>query len=107
MFHFYGNGLDTSNALEGCFTMAGHVDRATGRVDLRGERWLLHPTGYVTVDLHGSIKPGGIATRSNELNLMDGTVAGPGCSWFGLLRLGALSYDHTRSPSACYAAPLS
>lgn len=109
LFHFYANQYANRNIPEGCFTMTGHVDRSTGRVDLRGKRWLLHPDGYVTVDLHGNVQAGGVAGRSHENNLMLGTVAGPGCSDFMLVRSGTLPFpfDLNRAPSACYSAPVS
>lgn len=107
LFHFYGNGFTTSKALEGCFSMTGRVDRATGHVDLQGEHWLLHPDGYVTVDLHGNIQSLDVTGRSDKLNVMTGTVAGPGCSEFFLTRSQTLSSDLRHPPSACYGASLS
>lgn len=66
---------------EGCFTVSGRI-RSGGAVDIIGSKWIKRPDGFITVDLHGRIAPGGTG--------MSGTVATPGhgnlCSRFDLTR---------------------
>ena len=71
LFHF-GDG--SAARPEGCFAMQGSVN--AGAVAFTATRWLLHPGGYVTVNLLGSIGAGGYT----------GWVDGPGCTSFTLQR---------------------
>ena len=63
---------------EGCFQMAGTYEPGTRKVELSAGQWLLHPSGYVTVDLSGTVSPDG--------GTMGGIVAGPLCTRFELRR---------------------
>jgi opacity protein-like surface antigen len=78
LFHFYA-GAENPLVPEGCFEMSGVYDAATGRIDLGAGRWMLRPTGFVTVDLSGTVNRDG--------SEMTGAVAGPGCSTFSLRRV--------------------
>ncbi len=82
LFHF-GDGSPARP--EGCFAMQGAV--SAGSVAFTATHWLLHPDGYVTVNLLGTVGADGYA----------GWVAGPGCTSFTLQRRDAA----VPLPAAC------
>ncbi len=87
LFHF-GDG---SAALpEGCFAMQGTIGAV--EVAFTATHWLLHPGGYVTVNLLGAMGANGYA----------GWVDGPGCTSFTLQRR-----DAAPLPAACRDAAVS
>ena len=94
LFHFY-EAPGNPGVPEGCFTMSGTLNRATGAFDLQAGRWLLQPRDYVSVDLHGTLQDGGAA--------LQGAVAGPGCTTFVLRPVKR----PLRPTTACYPALLS
>lgn len=61
---------------QGCFEMAGLID-PEHRVTLTPGPWRRQPAGYVTVGLIG---------QEIDSNRLIGTVDGPGCSTFALVR---------------------
>ena len=77
LFHFFPLP-ENPGVPEGCFTLDGSYDRATGTLDLRGGEWLLRPAGYVTVDFRGQVDALG--------GRFSGRVVGPGCTEFDLVR---------------------
>lgn len=79
LFHFYPL-IDNANVPEGCFEMDGLYDKKTQRVELRGKRWIVQPSGYMTVDISGTI--------DNE-NEMSGRIETGGCSSFELKKTDA------------------
>lgn len=74
LFHFYPL-IENPNVPEGCFEMVGLYDKKTHRVEFRGKRWIVQPSGYGTVDLSGTI---------DDENEMSGHVQTGGCSEFEL-----------------------
>lgn len=78
LFRFYPVDANPS-VPRGCFEMSGTVAPAARKVELTAGRWLLHPDGYVTVDLSGRI--------SSDGTTFDGAVYGPDCTSFALRRL--------------------
>ena len=78
LFYFH-ESTDNPGVPEGCFAMSGSVDRQRHQVTLSAGRWLLHPFGYVTVDLVGQLDPGG--------ERLSGRVIGPLCDAFELRRV--------------------
>lgn len=98
LFNFYA--LPENPRLpEGCFTMRGQFsvgERSKGagqHVRLSAETWLLHPEGYVTVDLTGWFHP-----RATWVGVF---IEGPGCRG-GKLDLVAQP-AHTAPPACCSA----
>jgi hypothetical protein len=87
LFHFYA---DASNpgVPEGCFEMNGSFNQSTRHIELRAGSWLLHPYGYVTVDLSGTMNGG----------TMSGRVIGPGCA---TLELHPAGIRVPPDPAAC------
>ena len=77
LFEFYAL-QSNAGVPDGCFEMSGTVDPATTQVELTATRWLLHPPGYVTVNLSGHISHG---------QTMTGAVVGPSCTQFALRRI--------------------
>jgi outer membrane protein OmpA-like peptidoglycan-associated protein len=75
VFHFFA---DTSNPSvpSGCFSMTGGYDPKSGKLKLIGEKWIIQPKGYITVNLDGVVDPFG--------NEFTGKVAGFGCKTFTL-----------------------
>ena len=90
LFHFYAI-RQNPRIPEGCFEMTGTFDRVRNEVSLTAGDWLLHPPGYVTVDLTGQIDAGG--------KHFGGSVAGPNCGGFDLIRVGR----PRRVADACYS----
>ena len=75
LFHFKA---DKSNpgVPEGCFAMSGTFD--SQQMQFKATDWLLHPAGYVSVDVLGHITPDG--------QFVSGVVTGPGCGFLSLRR---------------------
>jgi hypothetical protein len=82
LFHFYADPSEPS-VPEGCFEMEGTYDSLSGHVELHAGNWILHPEGYVTVDLSGEVNSDGDG--------MAGSVIGPYCTKFALRRVTASS----------------
>ncbi len=76
---------------DGCFEMAGVY--AAPRLKLFAGRWLLRPSGYVSVDLAGTMTPDGAS--------LDGAIIGPLCTSFTLRRVDQAA---RRIPPACRSA---
>lgn len=80
LFHFYPVPANP-NVPIGCYTMHGHVDTASGAIDLESDesRWILRPSGYVTVNFRGRFSGG--------RDRITGRVEGPACSTFIMRRV--------------------
>lgn len=92
LFHFWPLPWNRS-AAEGCFEMqARPVAGEPPGLSLIARRWLLRPSGYVTVDLDGAL---------TEEGTLRGLVGGPGCTGFELARAAS----PRPLPAAC-AGPL-
>ena len=87
-FLFYPTQKNTGVPV-GCFAMAGTFDPTHRDIQLTAGHWILHPDGYVTVDLKGHL-----TGKGSDLQ---GTVAGPGCSTFNLHRINADPKHGTQS----------
>jgi hypothetical protein len=61
--------------ITGSFRMQGSWDAKERRLQLKAERWLDQPPGYEMVDLVGKV---------SRVGVIDGTVAGPGCTTFSV-----------------------
>jgi hypothetical protein len=79
LFHFYPVPENPSVPV-GCYIMLGHVDTASGTINLESNEshWILRPTGYVTVNFRGRFSGG--------RHRIVGRVEGPGCSTFTMRR---------------------
>lgn len=75
LFEFYPVAANPAVA-QGCFEMAGGID-PQHRVTLTPGPWRLEPPGYVTVGMTG---------REIDGHRLIGTIDGPGCSTFALVR---------------------
>lgn len=85
---FYFHGLPQHPAAPaGCFLMLGTVNATTGEVKLAPEQWLSRPFGYVSVALNGQL---------DGQNRLSGSIFGPGCSNFLLMRQAA-----PQAPAPC------
>ncbi|MBX3502937.1 MAG: hypothetical protein KF889_26120 [Alphaproteobacteria bacterium] len=80
LFHFYPVAENPSVPV-GCYTMLGHVETASGTINLESDEshWILRPSGYVTVNFRGRFAGG----RHHIV----GRVEGPACSTFILRRV--------------------
>ncbi|MCB8883512.1 hypothetical protein ACELLULO517_24910 [Acidisoma cellulosilytica] len=85
LFEFYAVGANP-RVPKGCFDMMGMMDR-NHHLTLAPGAWRRHPTGYVTVGLTGD---------EVDAKRLVGTIAGPGCSTFALVR-----QTMPGQPSAC------
>ncbi len=54
LFHFYADPRNP-RVPTGCFTMTGHYDPASGRLQLKGQDWLLKSPGYRVVHFDGHV----------------------------------------------------
>jgi hypothetical protein len=89
IFRFYA--LPTNPVVpDGCFEMSGSVASDKGVLSLTAGRWLLHPSGYVTVNLSGTI--------GSDSGSIGGRVFGPGCATFSVHRV---SGDVSGVPVPC------
>jgi hypothetical protein len=88
IFEFDYPGSPANAGAEGSFRMRGTFDVRTGALELKADRWIDRPDGYVAVDLVGKLSQRGSVT---------GRVIGPGCSTFALT--GAQSQSRSRSPA--------
>ena len=91
LFHFYPVP-ENPEVPVGCYTMFGHVDGATGTINLESDesRWILQPPTYVTVNFRGRFTDG----RQRIV----GRVEGPGCSTFTMRRVE----EAPPAPRACF-----
>ena len=91
LFHFYPV-QENPNVPVGCYTMLGHVDTATGTINLESDEshWILRPSGYVTVNFHGRFSGG--------RDRIVGRVEGPACSTFTMSRVE----EAPQAPSQCF-----
>ncbi len=93
IFRFYAVATNPQ-VPDGCFRMEGQLGPAPGSLGLTAGEWLLHPDGYVTVDLSGSI----------DRDTITGDVQGPSCTRFTLHRT---RLSPRRAPLECRAdAPM-
>lgn len=88
LFHFYADPRNPK-VPTGCFTMTGSYDPASGRLDLKQERWLLRPGGYSMVGFAGTVDAAGSA--------FTGRVTRAGCGEFKLAR----DRSPVATPAAC------
>lgn len=88
LFHFYADPRNPK-VPTGCFTMTGSYDPASGRLDLKQERWLLRPGGYSMVGFAGAVDAAGSA--------FTGRVTRAGCGEFELGR----NPSPVAAPAAC------
>jgi hypothetical protein len=94
VFHFFAHASNPG-VPEGCFTLNGTIDNASGRISLRPGRWLVQPPGYVMAGLDGELDA--LSTS------IDGTVIASG----GMCADIHLRFAPTLPParSACRIAP--
>jgi hypothetical protein len=92
LFYFYPTA-DNPRVPQGCFEMSGRYDGQTREARLVAGGWLLHPFGFVTVDLSGQVDAG----ESD----MAGAIDGPGCRRFRLHRSAG---PRRLPPPACRSA---
>jgi hypothetical protein len=85
LFEFYPLASNPAVA-QGCFEMSGFMD-GSRRLTLSPGLWRREPPGYVTVGLTG---------REIDANRLVGTIQGPGCAAFALVR-----QTMPDEPSAC------
>ena len=80
LFHFYPVAENPTVPV-GCYTMFGHVDSASGAINLESDdsHWILRPANYITVNFRGRFAGG--------RHRIVGRVEGPGCSTFTLRRV--------------------
>lgn len=80
LFHFYPVPANPAVPV-GCYTMLGHVDTASGAINLESDEshWILRPSGYVTVNFRGRFSGG--------RDRIVGRVEGPACSTFIMRRV--------------------
>jgi hypothetical protein len=74
-FRFYPTP-DNANPARGDYEVAVSFDAATGRVEVRGTRWVDQPPGYMFAMLRGVLQG----------KQLIGTVESPGCGAFELTR---------------------
>lgn len=77
VFEFFANRNNPSIP-SGSFNMIGTFDSKTNKIKLRATNWINQPTGYVTVDLDGTV------TQGNTK--ISGEVLDSACSTFALER---------------------
>jgi hypothetical protein len=65
---------DNPRVPKGRFAIEGSLNPKSGRVDIKGAKWIEQPTNYRMVDLHGIVSDDGSA--------IDGKVEFTGCSGF-------------------------
>ncbi len=75
LFHFEA-ATENPGVPTGCFEMDGRHEAGSGRIVLQPRRWVLRPANYLMVGLEGVVAQG----------VMEGTVAGPGCTTFRVER---------------------
>lgn len=88
---FYFHAIEAnSHVPQGCFTMRGRYDGATGHLTLAPAGWILRPRGFVQVTLSGRV--------SDDSAHIAGVVIGPGCTSFSLQRRTATPVPPPPSP---------
>ena len=58
LFHFYGVP-ENPGVPEGCFTMSGSFDAASGKLNLTASKWIVRPRNYLTADVTGDLDASG------------------------------------------------
>ena len=58
LFHFYGVP-ENPGVPEGCFTMSGSFDAASGELNLTAGKWIVRPRNYLTADVSGKLDASG------------------------------------------------
>lgn len=58
LFHFYGVP-ENPGVPEGCFTMSGSFDAASGKLNLNADKWIVRPRNYMTADVSGELDASG------------------------------------------------
>jgi hypothetical protein len=92
LFHFYGLP-ENPGVPEGCFSMSGFFDQASGELNLTAGKWIVRPRNYMTANVAGNLD-------ANGQNFV-GRILGPaGCSNIFLARAPA----PRPLPSACERA---
>jgi hypothetical protein len=90
--HFFASP-ENAKVPEGCFTLTGLFEPASGRLSLRQERWIVRPKNYNMADLDGTIDARGEGFSGRIANLK-------GCTSFTLTRAQAAR----PLPARCEAA---
>jgi hypothetical protein len=76
LFEFSFPGSSTSAAAEGSYRMRGTWEARGRTLKLKGEQWIDQPTGYIMVDLSGTVGSSGV---------ISGRVSGaPQCTTFSV-----------------------
>ena len=79
LFHFYGLP-ENPGVPEGCFSMSGSFDPASGALNLAAGKWIVRPHNFMTADVSGNLDPTG--------KIFAGRILGPaGCSNIILARI--------------------
>jgi hypothetical protein len=90
VFRFYAVPSNSS-VPDGCFEMSGRFESETRKVTLTAGSWLLKPSGYVSVDLSGTVDA--------DVSTMRGIVIGPACTNFTLRHVAS---GPRKAPVACH-----
>jgi hypothetical protein len=78
LFHFYGLP-ENPGVPEGCFSMSGSFDPASGALNLTAGKWIVRPHNFMTADVSGNLDASG--------QVFAGRILGPaGCSNIVLAR---------------------
>lgn len=67
VFKFSANRSNTS-VPSGSYSMVGTYDNKTNKITLRATDWINQPSGYVTVDLAGTVSQGNTKMSGDVLN---------------------------------------
>jgi hypothetical protein len=79
---------DNPRVPKGRFAIEGSFNPKSGRVDIKGAKWIEQPTNYRMVDLHGVVSDDGSA--------IDGKVEFTGCSGFHVALQGGAMHRPTK-----------
>jgi hypothetical protein len=72
LFHFYGLP-ENPGVPEGCFSMSGFFDPASGVLNLTAGAWIVRPHNFMTANVSGNLDPTG--------QILTGRILGPaGCT---------------------------
>jgi len=72
LFHFYGLP-ENPGVPEGCFSMSGFFDPASGALNLTAGAWIVRPHNFMTANVSGNLDPTG--------QIFTGRILGPaGCT---------------------------
>lgn len=74
----FGPHKNNPGVPNGAYVMRGSFDEGQKRLQLRNEKWINQPPGYIMVDLDGLMRGSGL--------YISGDVVGDGCTHFDLHR---------------------